>query len=210
MGITELRASLAPRRKISSSFFVFPSGPGTPMVPSANARFTTSGMSTSVESATPNPILKLRSKKPRRVRMLKCCIGLLGSSVENLLFLEAMRSHQHGNHAADTRIVNRAGNAAHGQAAKCRGSGTVVGGVQEIDRRGPINGQIRLAFAGEQQVQEIIRHGAGISQTGGRQLQLEQGDGIHDTVARVASAALTGRKQEGLNITEPLCQCARA
>src|SRR6266699_1312108 len=135
MGITEFRASLAPRRKIKSSFFVFPSRPGTPMVPSANARFTTSGMSTSVERATPNPILKLRSKKPRRVRMLKCCIGLLGSSVENLLFLEARRGHQHRNHATDTCIVSRAGKTNHGQAAECRGSGTVVGCVQEIDRR---------------------------------------------------------------------------
>src|SRR6266540_3017612 len=176
MGITELRASLAPRRKINSSFFVFPLAPGTPMVPSANARFTTSGMSTRVERATPKPILKLRSKKPRRVKMLKCCIGLFGSAVENLLFLEAGRGHQHRNHAADTRIVNRTGSAAHSQAAERRGSGTIVVCIQEIDRSSPINVQVRLAFAGEQQVQKIIRHGAGVFPTGGWQLQLKEGD----------------------------------
>src|SRR6266542_5993471 len=105
MGITEFSASLAPRRKINSSFFVFPLGPGTPIVPSANARLMTSGMSTSVDRATPNPSLKLRSKKPRRVRMLKCCIGVVESSVENLLFLEAGRGHEHGNHATDTGVI---------------------------------------------------------------------------------------------------------
>src|SRR2546425_3888819 len=118
MGITEFSASLAPRRKINSSFLVFPLAPGTPMVPSANARFTTSGMSTNVERATPSPSLKLRSKNPRRVRMLKCCIRLLELAVENLLFLEAGRGHQHRNHAADTCVVSRAGNAAHGQGAE--------------------------------------------------------------------------------------------
>src|SRR6266566_7151056 len=146
MGITELRASLAPRRKINSSFFVFPLAPGTPMVPSANARLTTSGMSTSVDRATPKPSLKLRSKKPRRVRILKCCIELFGSRVKSLLLLKAGRGHQHGNHAADTRIVNRASHAAHSQAAEWRGSRAVVGRVQEIDRCGPINGKIRLPF----------------------------------------------------------------
>src|SRR6266516_7411839 len=146
MGITEFSASLAPRRKINSSFLVFPLAPGTPMVPSANARFTTSGMSTNVERATPNPSLKLRSKKPRRVRMLKCCIGVVESSVENLLFLEAGRGHQHGNHATETRVVSGAGNAAHGQGAK-RGWCSSVSGVQEVDRHLAVNLQIRFAFA---------------------------------------------------------------
>src|SRR5438045_3216733 len=118
MGTTEVRASLAPRRKMNSSFFVLPLAPGTPMVPSANARLTTSGMSTSVERATPNPSLKLRSRKPRRVRMLKCCIELVESTVEKLLFLEPGRGHQHRDHAADTRVVGRARNAAHGQGTK--------------------------------------------------------------------------------------------
>src|SRR3989442_8500067 len=107
IGITELRASLAPRRKINSSFLVFPLAPGTPMVPSANARFTTSGMSTNVERATPSPSLKLRLKNPRRVRMLKCCIRLLELAVENLLFLEPGGGHKHCNHAARTRFVTQ-------------------------------------------------------------------------------------------------------
>src|SRR2546425_109880 len=128
------------------------------MVPSAKARFTTSGMSTSVERATPNPSLKLRSKKPRRVRMLKCCIELFGSRVKSLLFLEPGRGHQHGNHAADTRIVKRTGNAAHSQGTERGLCGTVVSGVQEIDRCGPMNGKIRLPFTREQYVQEIVRH----------------------------------------------------
>src|SRR5438552_2133507 len=178
MGITEFSASLAPRRKINNSFFVFPLASRTPMVPSASARLTTSGMSTSVERATPNPSLKLRSKKPRRVRMLKCCIELFDSAVENLLFLEAGRSHQHRNHAADTRIVSRTGNAAHSQSAEWRRSGPCVSCVQEVDRRLAVNLQIRFAFAREQQVQEIVRHGAGIFPTGARKLQLKQPDGI--------------------------------
>ena len=69
--MTELRESFAPRKKMKRSFFPF-----KPMVPSASARFTTRGMSTSVDKATPRPILKLRSRKPRRVMMLKRCIGL--------------------------------------------------------------------------------------------------------------------------------------
>src|SRR5438093_5502800 len=175
MGITEFSASLAPRRKINNSFFVFPLAPGTPMVPSASARLTTSGMSTSVERATPNPSLKLWSKKPRRVRMLKCCIGLLESSVENLLFLEAGRGHQHGNHATEPRVI---GGRCIGQVAERRRGRAVVSGVEKIDRRRSIKREVGLAFTGEQDVEEVVGHGAGVVPTGGRQLQLEQGDRI--------------------------------
>src|SRR6266496_2197500 len=99
--MTEFNASLAPRRKTKSSFLILPSGPGTPMVPSARARFMTQGMSASVESATPRPSLKLRSKNARRERILMFCIGLL--------FVEALKSHQHRHHAADAGVIRGGG-----------------------------------------------------------------------------------------------------
>src|SRR5947207_7833598 len=125
--MTEFSASLAPRRKTKSSFLTLPSGPGTPMLPSASARFITQGMSTSVESATPSPILKPRSKKVRRERILLFCIGLL--------FVEALKSHEHRHHAADAGVIG------HGRVAQDvqrRGGDAVVRGVQEVQRRGPV------------------------------------------------------------------------
>src|SRR5690349_12167660 len=70
--------------------------PLRPMLPSASARFTTNGMSTSVESATPMLILKLRSKNARRERMLKSFMSLL---------LESRQRHQGAHHAPYTLIV---------------------------------------------------------------------------------------------------------
>src|ERR1044071_5564669 len=99
--MTEFNASLAPRKKTNSSFFTLPSAPGTPMLPSASARFTTHGMSTSVESATPRPILKLRSKKDRRETRGTFCIGLL--------FVKALKGHEHRYHAADAGVVRNGG-----------------------------------------------------------------------------------------------------
>src|SRR5436309_12386735 len=100
MGMRELSESLAPRRKIKSNFLPF-----RPMLPSARARFTTKGMSTRVERAMPMPILKERSKKPRRVMIFKCCI---------LLFLKTLHGHQHAHQAPNAVIVGLAGNAADG------------------------------------------------------------------------------------------------
>src|SRR5260370_40362417 len=91
--MTEFNPSLAPRKKIKSNFL-----PLRPIFPSARARLTMSGMSTSVERATPRPTLKERSKNARRVRMSKFfCIGLL--------VLEALETHQHRHHAADAEVV---------------------------------------------------------------------------------------------------------
>src|SRR5260221_34022 len=99
MGTTVFNPSLAPRRKIKKSFLPF-----RPMLPSASARFTTRGMSVSVASAMPRLILKLRSMKDRRERMLKSRI---------LLFLEALEGHQHSDHAAHPLIVGGGGHTAH-------------------------------------------------------------------------------------------------
>src|SRR5438552_15334393 len=92
MGMTEFKPSLAPRRKIKSSFF-----PLRPMLPSASARFITNGMSTRVDNATPNPTLAEWSRKDRRERTLKECI--------RLLFLKTLKGHQHRQHAPDPSVV---------------------------------------------------------------------------------------------------------
>ena len=93
MGITELSESLAPRRKMKSSFFPF-----NPIVPSANARFMMSGMSVSVASATPRPILTDRPRKARRVRMLKVSI---------LLFLKTLQRQQHRHRPPHASLLRR-------------------------------------------------------------------------------------------------------
>src|SRR5262249_53915 len=90
--MTELRASLAPRNQINSSFF-FPSNP------SAKARFITNGISTSVLSATASALLPDRSKNARRVIRLRFdfCIALL--------LLESLQRHEERHHAPDALII---------------------------------------------------------------------------------------------------------
>src|SRR3989442_16031358 len=152
MGITELSASLAPRRKMNSNFFPF-----NPMLPSAKARFMTNGISTSVDNATPRPSLKERSRKPRRVRILNCCI---------LLLLETLEGHQRANHTTNTRVVGR-GIARHGLSTQRRRIAAVVR-VQKVDGQSPVEIQIRLAFARIKYAKYIIGHVSSIGQRAGR------------------------------------------
>src|ERR1041384_1145855 len=131
--MTELRPSFAPRRKINSSFLPF-----NPMVPSARARFIRIGMSTSVDRATPMPILNERFKNDRRLRMWKGGI---------LLFLEMLQGHQHADHAAHSLVVRGGRRAAHGQAVERRAVGWTIGAavVQIIHRRAPIKSEVACA-----------------------------------------------------------------
>src|SRR5258706_11123684 len=98
MGMTELSASLAPRSQMKRTFL-----PLRPMVPSARARFMTSGMSTSVDRATAMPALVVWPRNERRVRTLRLdfCI--------KLLLLETLESHEHRHHAADPGVIVRGG-----------------------------------------------------------------------------------------------------
>src|SRR2546425_2356314 len=146
--MTELSASLAPRRKMNSNFF-----PLRPMLPSASARLTTNGTSTRVDNATAIPVLNDRSKNARRVRMLMCCI---------LLFVKTWRSQQHGRHRSHTRVVGRG---RRREVAEGGSRQAIVRGVQEVHGQGPVKVEIALPFARKQDADQIIRHGPGVRQT---------------------------------------------
>src|SRR6185369_2232367 len=90
--MTEFNPSLAPRIQMKRSFLPF-----NPMVPSARARFSTKGISTSVDIATARPVLNDWLRNERRVMMLICCIGLL--------FLGALQGHDHCHHSAHARVI---------------------------------------------------------------------------------------------------------
>src|SRR6478736_3441860 len=97
MGMTEFRESFAPRSQMNRTFLPF-----NPMLPSARARFITNGISARVESATAMLVLNERSRKARRVMMLR----LLGCI--RLLLLKTLGGHQQGHHAANAGIVSGA------------------------------------------------------------------------------------------------------
>src|SRR6185436_14214899 len=162
MGITELIASLAPRRKMKRSFF-----PLRPILPSASARFITNGMSTKVDNATPRPNLNERSKKARRVKILKLRI---------LLLLESLKAHQRADHAADTLVIIRRGRRVHLRIGERRRVGCRIGAavVQRTDGRAAIEGEVSRAFARIKDAQKIIGQGRRIRPTGSRQLGFYQ------------------------------------
>src|ERR1044072_904921 len=99
--MTEFKPSLAPPSQMNSNFFPLP------MVPSANARLSTNGMSTTVDNATASPVLNDWVRKERRGMMLLCCI--------RLLFLYALNRHEHGHHCPNARVVSGRGVPEHGE-----------------------------------------------------------------------------------------------
>src|SRR5438477_13020323 len=118
--MTEFKASLAPRRKINSSFLPF-----VPMQHSASACFMNPGRFMSEASPKPAPPRSERRTKSRREMTLTYGI--------NLLFLKTVKVHQHRRHAPHSQIVGAPSGVARRQRAERRGTATVICGVEPID-----------------------------------------------------------------------------
>src|SRR5436309_7458894 len=150
MGMTEFSASLAPRSQMNSTFLPF-----KPMVPSARAFFTTSGTSIKVPNATAAPVLKLRSRKDRRVRTFRVDLLFCISS----LLLESLEGHQHGDHAAHAQVVSAGGRGADREVGE-QGGGAVVGRVEKVHGRRPVQIEIGSSFPGEEVTDKQVSQSA--------------------------------------------------
>src|ERR1051325_2121469 len=146
------KPSLAPRRNRKNSFL--PAKLPWPM-PAAKARLTTMGTLVNAPRPATAPVNMERSRKERREIMF------MVSVTQGLLFVEALQSHQQGNHAADACIIlgSRCGRIA-GLSREGRGSLHVA---KLIALKEPHGGvfvlcQVHCAFTRIQHLEEKVGH----------------------------------------------------